>query len=468
MISEHVIDADGARLAATVVRAADPGPAVLLRTPYGRHQHLAEAFGWAKRGFTCVVVDVRGRYGSTGEFLPYAHERADGRVALEWLRDNDFCDGRVIAVGASYAAYCAVATALEGQLAGVIAAVPALGLGETAREPGGAARLACRLGWWSEHGGTSVARTTPLDHDLEALPIRDSLDVPGWSTLWDAPPLSPLWTELSEVDTPLLAVGGLRDPFLRHTLRLADTWRGPTTLVVGLWGHNLDTTQALGGKRIGALYTAWARALHATPPTSTPTPNSWVGASSRFVGLMRDGCALSRIKPTKREFSADPLRPFPSRDVGVDLRCDADRTDRALAVTDELGGGVLAGLVRVEIDAVADAPDADWVFRLAVELPDGTWPQLGHAVERRRHTPGEPTTVTAEIGPVGFEVPPNARLRLEIAGHHWPRHARNPHTGVDAVDATELLSSRREVRSCAVELPWTTAEPVDVIKEVAR
>ncbi|SDN30755.1 CocE/NonD family hydrolase [Allokutzneria albata] len=453
MISQHVIDLDGARLGATVVRAASPGPAVLIRTPYGRHNHIAEAHGWAKRGFTCVLVDVRGRYGSTGDFVPYAHERADGAAVLKWLHDNDFSDGRVFAVGASYAAYCAVVTALEGELAGVITAVPALGLGETAREPGGAARLACRLGWWAEHGGTSAARATPLPYSLEALPVRAAFDIPAWQDLWDAPPLSPLWAELSGTDTPLLAVGGLRDPFLRHTLRLAETWGGPTTLVIGDWAHEL------GDKRIGALYTSWA---------SSPRALSTVAVSSRFVRTAGKRGSPIRAVSAKRQFRAEPTRPFPSREVGVDLRCDAEREDRALVLAECGEGGVLAGLVEVEIEAVADAPDADWAFRLAVELPDGSWPQLGNAVVRHRHTPGEPTTIRAEIGPVGAEVPPKARLRLEIAGHHWPRHARNPHTGVDAVDATELLPSRREVLDCTLSLPWSDGTPVDVIKEVGR
>ncbi|WP_086820863.1 CocE/NonD family hydrolase [Allokutzneria sp. NRRL B-24872] len=456
---EHVIPLDGARLVATVVRSAERGPAVLIRTPYDRRNHLAEAHGWAKRGFTCVVVDVRGRYGSTGDFVPYANERADGAVVLKWLHDNDLADGRVFAVGASYAAYCAVVTALEGELAGVIAAVPALGLGETAREPGGAARLACRLGWWAEHGGTPTARATPLPYSLEALPVREAFDLPAWQTLWNAPPLGDLWTELSTVDTPLLAVGGLRDPFLRHTLRLADTWRGPTTLVIGDWSHDMDTRNTLSGKRIGALYTSWA--------TAPPSRHSAIAVSSRFVLQAAKRALPVPAFGTKREFEAEPTRPFPSRDVGVDLRCDAERVDRALGVV-EVGAGVLAGLVEVEIEAVADAPDADWVFRLAVEMPDGSWPQLGSAVVRHKHTPGEPTTVRAEIGPVGAEVPPNSRLRLEIAGHHWPRHARNPHTGVDAVDATELLSSRREVLKCSLALPWADGAPVDVIKEVGR
>ncbi|WP_395474597.1 CocE/NonD family hydrolase [Saccharopolyspora spinosa] len=120
---------DGCRLAVTVVAADGPGPVVLLRTPYGRHRLLGEAQGWARRGFTCVVGDVRGRFGSTGEFLPYVHEPADGAAVVDWVADQDFGGGPLLAAGASYGAYCAVTAALARPdvVRGVLASVPALG-----------------------------------------------------------------------------------------------------------------------------------------------------------------------------------------------------------------------------------------------------------------------------------------------------------------------------------------------------
>ncbi|MEO1369329.1 MAG: CocE/NonD family hydrolase, partial [Acidobacteriota bacterium] len=104
-----VTAADGVSLATDVFRpaGAGPWPAVLLRTYLGKARHTAEAVGWARRGFACAVQDVRGRYGSDGEWRPYEHERGDGRAAVEWLLAAPWCDGRVVAVGGSYNAFTA-------------------------------------------------------------------------------------------------------------------------------------------------------------------------------------------------------------------------------------------------------------------------------------------------------------------------------------------------------------------------
>ncbi|MGB6070543.1 MAG: CocE/NonD family hydrolase, partial [Rhodococcus sp. (in: high G+C Gram-positive bacteria)] len=61
-----------------VVKARSPRAVLSIRTPYNSEAPLAEAAGWSERGFTTVVQDVRGRYGSTGSFRPYHGEGADG------------------------------------------------------------------------------------------------------------------------------------------------------------------------------------------------------------------------------------------------------------------------------------------------------------------------------------------------------------------------------------------------------
>ncbi len=426
-----------AGLAHTLVTAGRDAPVVLIRTPYGRHHHFAEAEAWARRGFTCVVGDVRGRHGSSGGFRPYRNEAVDGATVVDALTRMGF--RRIITAGSSYAAYCAVTAAIARPdvVVGVLAAVPALGLGETAREPGGAARLACRVGWWGEHAATV------LSDDLTATPVVDL--VAGWGDLWAAPDRTEdLWKALPRLTMPLLAVGGLDDPFAADTVRLARCWGGPTRLVLGPWAHELDTPEpgaALAGRRIGALYVAWARAIgNLDGDKAFYAVDGWrrhTGAATR-VGL----------DVVAGDFLADPCRPFRSVPPGAPISGDPC----AVLRTPPLPAGELCGGTTVTLDAVADVPDADWVVRLS---HNGI--QLAHAVTRQWHRPGVPRRVTVELPPIGRAIGAGTRLCLEIAGHHWPRHARNPHTGEDPVLAAALLPSRRHVHRAEARLPWHPA-----------
>ncbi|NEB72311.1 CocE/NonD family hydrolase, partial [Streptomyces fulvissimus] len=134
---------DGTPLATDLCLPDAPGPhpAVVIRTPYGRTAHQAELRGWAAHGFAALAQDVRGRHGSPGTWHPYGkHEEGDGAATVAWAREQTWSGGGpVVAAGSSYAAHCALVTALgapgDGRPDAVIAAVPALGLAETAREP---------------------------------------------------------------------------------------------------------------------------------------------------------------------------------------------------------------------------------------------------------------------------------------------------------------------------------------------
>jgi hypothetical protein len=130
-----------------------------------------------------------------------------------------------------------------------------------------------------------------------------------------------------------------------------------------------------------------------------------------------------------------------------------------------LPGGELRGTVEVELTARSEAPDADWFARLSTA--DGRPLALG--VLRRRHVPGAASTVSLRTPPIGTTVAPGTRLVVEIAGHHWPAHARNPHTGADPAAATALRPDRRTVLTAVLRLPWfragSGAVPADRIPE---
>jgi uncharacterized protein len=97
---------DGVLLRADILRPAQGRfPTLVYRTPYGRRAALNDytTFTHAvERGYTVVVQDVRGRYGSDGEFRPYENEGRDGHDTIEWAARQPWSNGRVGTFGLSY------------------------------------------------------------------------------------------------------------------------------------------------------------------------------------------------------------------------------------------------------------------------------------------------------------------------------------------------------------------------------
>ncbi|MEU2068085.1 CocE/NonD family hydrolase [Streptomyces anulatus] len=535
-------------------------PAVLIRTPYGREAHRAELRGWAAHGFAALAQDVCGRHGSPGEWHPYRdHERTDGAATVAWMRAQAWSNGEVVAVGASYAAYCALVTALadpeaacdagpdvdldtsdrdgvpdnlrrdgvpdnlrrdgvpgdlrrDGVPDAVIAAVPALGLTETAREPGGPERLWARAGWWAAHGDRrdsdpdALARALADDPRLlEHLPVARlaerlaaslGRELPSWPGLWADHVRGRLVALGSTARLPLLAVGGTRDPFAEDTVALWRGWGGPSRLLLGPWGHRLTADPAAPARarvNLGALYVRWARAAlagrleptrhgaialgdsgrwHSTRLRSTPSPASTQDATPQDATAQegaewRAGADRPEVEsrwsfdsPTGlrllhgAEFNADPDRPVRSDDLAVPA--DGERADRCLLLSPPLPRPLdLAGAAVARINVTADTPCADWAVRLTALDPTGRADPLAFGIVRRTGPPGEAADISVPLGTLGRRLPAGTRLRAEIAGHHFPAHARNPHTGEDPVTATRLAPSRRTVnpRGSALHLP---------------
>lgn len=98
---------DGVVLRAEVWRPAGDGkfPTLVYRTPYGA-KRAAEGYSIfdkaVERGYAVVIQDVRGRYASDGEFLPYQQEGRDGYDTIEWAARQPWSDGNVGTFGLSY------------------------------------------------------------------------------------------------------------------------------------------------------------------------------------------------------------------------------------------------------------------------------------------------------------------------------------------------------------------------------
>ena len=88
-------------------------PIVLARSPYVDHtfgmtheevceQVAAANVGWNEAGYAVVNQHCRGRGHSSGDCIPYVHEREDGLALQEWVRNQPFYGGELYLSGGSY------------------------------------------------------------------------------------------------------------------------------------------------------------------------------------------------------------------------------------------------------------------------------------------------------------------------------------------------------------------------------
>lgn len=274
---EHSVRAhDGTELRGLLWTCDDPHAVVVIRTPYDAARHDSIGRSWAARGYRCLVQDVRGRYRSAGQWLPYRHESADGAAVLDAVA-RDHPDLPVLVYGASYAAHTALeaARASRQQVAAVIVAVPVLGPAETTVDADGVRQTRHRIGWWHEHGHTRTAQTPLTDADLDSrtsaaasdvCAAADAWDWPeqtrqAWRALWAASPVD-VSRRFAEVRAPLLVLSGDDDFFDHDARRLAREWPGPAHFAVGPWGHRL-------GSGTGAVIDPWLSA-HGLPGIPDP------------------------------------------------------------------------------------------------------------------------------------------------------------------------------------------------------
>ncbi|MBD0841420.1 CocE/NonD family hydrolase [Streptomyces sp. TRM68416] len=467
----HLPDGDG------------PFPAVLIRTPYDRTRHRAELRAWARRGFAALAQDVRGRHASPGEWHPYENEAADGTAAARWIRQQPWSNGRLVAAGASYAAHCALTLALEAppdaRPDAVIAAVPALGHAETAREPSGTERLLARAGWWAAHGDRPDSDDHALDKalatdpgllghlPLTGLPDRLGRPLPSWPGLWRHRERGRIHAAAQQAGMPLLAVGGHHDHFTEDTLTLWRRWGGPSArLLLGPWGHGLVAEPGPDADpahrvNLGELYVRWARRALAGDLAPGRRGAIALGGSPLWTHADTEGEPRTQhLRPLHgASFTADPERPVSSADLAVP---QDGPPDRCLLVTPPLPRPLdVVGDAEVRLRATAHTPSADWAVRLVSLTPEGVAQRLAVGVVRRAEPAGRQAEFTVGLGRLARRLPAGTRLRLEIAGHHFPAHARNPHTGDDPVTATRLLPSRREVDagSVVLRLPVLLSRP---------
>ena len=246
---------DGVELAASLYRPRSTGQplaAVLIRLPYDR-LHYDEAVGmalwFARHGYAALVQDVRGKFGSQGEFAPWEKATTDGVATLDWITRQAWSNGKVGTFGCSALGEMQYSLARAGHPAH--AAMIATGAGGAWGSPtphldhggfyeGGVLQLASTFGWSLEHGARDPHLPLTTDVDLAAalrtLPMQDMVSrlQPGHNVFSDYvtwPPGDKRWDSLDlvqaqdRIDVPALVINTWGDQTIAGTLALSEKFR---------------------------------------------------------------------------------------------------------------------------------------------------------------------------------------------------------------------------------------------------
>ncbi len=303
--SEAVVDfdvvvpmRDGVELRADVYRPNREcrHPVLLQRTPYGKAAKettklMLDIVRAVRAGYAVVIQDVRGRYGSAGEFEPFLTEVDDGFDTVEWCGVQSWSDGNVGMFGMSYvgATQWLAAIARPSCLRAIFPQLTCAGAGDTWTHQGGAFSLGLNLSWtmtslapdeFRRARAEDPALTDPYHRMIGGInEMAQFFEVTPLQELTVFDPVAPYYREwlrhgpdsdywhrvalegrYDQVTVPVHSMGGWYDSFLAGTLRnfvgvreqTADPdLRAAHRLTIGPWHHVNPLTHLVGDWNFG-------------------------------------------------------------------------------------------------------------------------------------------------------------------------------------------------------------------------
>lgn len=262
---------DGVELSADILLPSATGafPTLLMRTPYGRGRTLSNPNYWirlVRRGYALVVVDLRGRNDSAGEWAPWARDTEDAVDTVEWVESQTWCDGKIGMLGGSYEGLTQWWTA-AGRPSALKCIAPLCAGGFRHEVPfvGTGIPVQYRL-WWSnlvlgrvqQYSGAPSWEAWIRETPLASLDERFGLGSSAWreyvTGIVDFGSGSGALTsaEFGEVDIPVLIGAGWWDnqeTMLTWQALQASPSAPDCRLLIGAWDHagNISPRPTLGG-----------------------------------------------------------------------------------------------------------------------------------------------------------------------------------------------------------------------------
>jgi len=481
---EGIVLADGCRLSARIWRpldaADDPVPAVLEYLPYRKRDGTCARDAlthpyFARRGYACVRVDMRGNGDSEGlmedEYTP--QELSDAVEVIGWLAAQPWCNGNVGMMGISWGGFngLQVAALQPEPLKAVISLCSTVDRYNDDIHFKGGCLLNENLGWSSTMWAYSSRAPDPvLREDWREMWLERLEAEPHLATTWlqhqrrdDYWKHGSICEDYAAVKAKVLAIGGWADGYKNAVPAIVENLPGAKG-ICGPWVH-LYPHFAVPEPKIGFLQEAlrwWDRWLKGveTGVESDPAYRAYVmdGHRPDRVARARPGVWIADDE------TGGAVETIPLGAGGVLGGTGACSVDVASSATCGLGGSEyyaigrgpeLAGDQRGDdresavwvsepLDAARDIVGAPALRvrlacdkrqgQVAVRLnhvhPDGASTRITYGVLNLTHrggherpvemVPGQAEEITLVLDHIAYRVPEGHRIAVAVSSAYWP------------------------------------------------
>ncbi|WP_395745155.1 CocE/NonD family hydrolase [Prosthecobacter sp.] len=510
--TEKIAMRDGIKLATDIYlpRGAGPFPVILARTPYSRVKHNGGAGDFAANGYVFINQDMRGRFESEGENLPFIGcgwgEHQDGVDTVEWIKKQPWCNGSIATIGGSAGGITQnlLAGAAPGALKAQYISVAPADMYSDVSYIGSAFRKADVENW-----------TRSNKYDPRALEIHRAH--PSYDEYWRANDTN---TRFAQMDVPAVNIGGWFDMFAQGTIDQfvgrqqmgAPGSKGTQKLIMGPWHHGIGQMPAgqltfpnakppqqynagrwfehyLKGSDNGvekepavAYYVMGDTSMAGAPGNEWRYADAWPIPAKEtpvyFSGDKRLVLEAPASGAAHHEFTFDPTRPCPT--LGgtnltiergpMDQRKVEGREDAVVFTSEALDKPVeVTGRLWAKIFVSSSAADTDLSVRICDVYPDGRSMLMAEGIQRLRYRksrekpellkPGQIEEVTVDCWSTSLIFNAGHRVRVMITSSNFPRFDVNPGTGRAWSDEGEKVKQTNRVY-CDAEHPSRLIVPV--------
>lgn len=489
-IAEHpdlgIQMSDGIRLSARTWMPENapnnPVPAILELLPYRKRDGTCARDeithpNFAAHGYACLRVDIRGNGDSEGvmldEYSP--QELKDAVEVINWIANQDWCDGNVGMMGISWGGFNAlqVAALQPKPLKAIITLCSTVDRFADDIHYKGGCLLNENLGW----AGTMLSYSSRAPDP--------AIVGEKWCEMWlqrlnAEPHLAEVWAshqhrdaywkhgsvceDYSKIRAATLAIGGWNDAYKNAVQELVENLTAPVKGIIGPWIHKYPHI-ATPEPRIDFLREAlrwwdhWLKGIDTNVENDadlrlflmqSEAPKSWyperkgrwIDQDFRHAPTMTLHLGENGMLGEATEFTAVIDSPA---DTGIasgeycaiwqgpDLPGDQRRDDAlsTLFETDILGENLsIVGAPTVKLCLSSSDRTAQIIVRLNDVHPTGKVSRITYGVLNLSHRDnagfpkelpvGKPVSFSLKLDQIAYELPAGHKLRLSISNAYWP------------------------------------------------